>query len=122
MVEPDDLTPQNNHQPPSARRWRYRYRAGQPLHSSDQGPGAENARERVPCSPQELMAMQAERQPRPDKPKRGVDPLSPGARQVLDLITALNSSPLEQQQIALSLVRRLEGFHDAVVEEMQQNP
>ncbi|MEB3319547.1 MAG: hypothetical protein VKI63_01230 [Cyanobium sp.] len=60
-------------------------------------------------------------QPRADTPGRGGDPLSPEALQVLDLIAALDSSPLEQLQIALSLVRRFEGFHDAVVEEMQQD-
>ena len=43
-------------------------------------------------------------------------------QQVLELIAELSTSPLEDQQIALALIGRLEGLHQAVVQQYQQDP
>ncbi len=42
-------------------------------------------------------------------------------KQVLDLIEQLETNGAEDQEIALALVRRLENFHDEVVEEMKND-
>ena len=43
-------------------------------------------------------------------------------QRVLGLIAELSTSPLEDQQIALALIGRLEGLHQAVVQQFQQDP
>lgn len=79
----------------------------------------------IPCSPQELIAMQSndnihdnDRAERPEKPERS---RSAKVNDVLELISKLETSGLEDQQIALSLVRGLESFHDGVVEELRDD-
>jgi hypothetical protein len=42
-------------------------------------------------------------------------------KQVIDLIEKLETNAAEDQQIALSLVRKLENFHDEVVAEMKED-
>jgi len=73
----------------------------------------------IPNSPQELIAMQDSN--RSDRPEKPVHQQSEKVRQVLDLIEKLDTTSAEDQQIALSLVRHLERFHDDVVEEMQSD-
>jgi hypothetical protein len=72
----------------------------------------------IPDSPEALMAMQEHREERPEKPEYRTPAR---ARQVLDLIDKLDTSPLEDQLIALSLVRKLEAYHDRIVEELQDD-
>jgi len=79
----------------------------------------------IPSSPQELIAMQSndnipdnDRAERPEKPERS---RSAKVNEVLELISKLETSGLEDQQIALSLVRGLESFHDGVVEELRED-
>lgn len=70
----------------------------------------------TPASPQELIAMQQHRPERPEKPERKQ---SAKVQQVLDLIEHLDTGAAEAQLIALTLVRRLEAFHDEVVDGLQ---
>lgn len=55
----------------------------------------------------------------PEKPERRS---SAKVKQVLDLIKSLNTEAIDDQEIALAIVRHLERFHDAVVEEMRDDP
>ena len=59
-----------------------------------------------------------DRAERPEKPERS---RSAKVNEVLELISKLETSGLEDQQIALSLVRGLESFHDGVVEELRED-
>jgi hypothetical protein len=117
---------------------RYRFCAGRPLDPSEglhpeiadtfQGlPLAAG----IPNSPQELIAMQSNdnsadnapdsknnRAERPEKPERAN---SAKVNEVLELISKLETSGLEDQQIAISLLRGLESFHDGVVEELRED-
>ena len=73
----------------------------------------------IPDSPDQLIAMQRSQRPeRPEKPEH-----QPSARlqQVLDLIDQLDTSAAEDQQLALQLVRRLEQFHDDVVNDLRED-
>jgi hypothetical protein len=78
----------------------------------------------IPNTPKDLIAMQTngnsdnERSERPEKPERQK---SAKVSEVLELIGKLDTSGLEDQQIAISLVRGLESFHDSVVEEMRED-
>ena len=72
----------------------------------------------IPNSPDELIAMQDDQARRPEKPERSQ---SAKVKQVLDFMEKLETSATEDQQIALSIVRHLERFHDGVVEEMQED-
>lgn len=62
--------------------------------------------------------MQENKPERPEKPERQQ---STKVKEVLDLIEKLETNAAEDQQIALTLVRRLEGFHDEVVNEMKDD-
>jgi hypothetical protein len=123
---PDEAGPQAA-SPGSPGGGRYRYSAGSPL-DPDEGvhpemcepgcsplpPGA------APASPADLIAMQERfSSARPEKPER-----LPSAKveQVLDLIDRLDNSAAEDLEIALRLVSRLESFHDAMVEELRDDP
>ncbi|QPN66548.1 hypothetical protein [Synechococcus sp. CBW1006] len=72
----------------------------------------------IPNSPQELIAMQQNKPERPEKPERQQ---SAKVKEVLDLIEKLDTDAAEDQQIALTIVRHLESFHDDVVKEMQDD-
>lgn len=108
---------------PSDARGRYRFQGDQPL-DPDAGVHPEMAGDHVaapigsgiPASPQELIAMQEHKPERPEKPERKQ---SAKVQQVLDLIEQLETGAAEDQQIALTLVRRLESFHDEVVDELK---
>lgn len=56
--------------------------------------------------------------PRPEKPER-----KPSAKveQVLDLLDRLETGAAEDLDLVLKLVRKLENFHDHVVEEMRDD-
>ena len=111
---------------------RYRFCAGRPVDPSEGlHPELADTAQAVPLaagipsSPQELIAMQSndnipdnDRAERPEKPERS---RSAKVNEVLELISKLETSGLEDQQIALSLVRGLESFHDGVVEELRDD-
>jgi len=120
-----DASPQPPADEPRRSSGRYRYQRGQAV-NPDEGvhpemvdgeqPGGVAAG--IPNSPQDLIAMQENKPERPEKPERQQ---SPKVKQVLDLIETLETSAAEDQQIALTLVRRLESFHDEVVDEMKDD-
>ncbi|MBM5828092.1 MAG: hypothetical protein FJ050_08595 [Cyanobacteria bacterium M_surface_7_m2_040] len=107
---------------------RYRFRAGrsldphEELHPEMVGPEV-SVGASVPNTPEELMAMQqgdrseAQRPEKPEKPNK----ITAKVKQVLDLIHELDTTPGEDQQIALTLVRELEDFHDKVVADLQDD-
>jgi hypothetical protein len=118
--------------PQSPRNSRYRYSRGSRL---DPGAGLHpelsNAAQAVPVAagipntPQDLIAMQthdnAPDTERADRPQQPEKQKSAKVNEVLELISKLETSGLEDQQIALSLVRGLESFHDGVVEELRED-
>ncbi|QVV67994.1 hypothetical protein [Synechococcus sp. LA31] len=75
----------------------------------------------TPGTIQELLAMQ-HLQPCAYGPVAKADEGSGKVQEVLGLIAELSTSPLEDQQIALALIGRLEGLHQAVVQQFQQDP
>lgn len=76
--------------------------------------------EAVPSSPEALIAMQDRAsQPHPEKPERQT---SANVIEVMELIDRLDTRAAEDLEIAFRLVRRLERFHDDVVDEMRNNP
>ena len=137
-----------NQQHPSQPSGRYRYSRGSRLDpSAGLHPELSDAALAVavavgiPNTPQDLIAMQNddnstgnstgnaagnapgnasdnERRERPEKPEKQK---SAKVNEVLELISKLDTSSLDDQQIALTLVRRLESFHDGVVEEMRED-
>ena len=110
---------------PNQPRGRYRFQGGEPL-DPDAGVHPEMATGQhnapvgagIPNTPQDLIAMQENKPERPEKPERLQ---SAKVKEVLDLIEKLDTSAAEDQQIALTLVRRLESFHDDVVAEMKDD-
>lgn len=114
-----------------ARSGRYRFCAGQPLDPSGEGTTASLHPELqaealpittsagVPDSPAQLLAMQ-DNTPTP-RPEKG--PRQPSARlqQVLDLIESLDLEPADDLDLALRLVRRLESYHDSIVEDLRDD-
>ncbi|MCP9911196.1 hypothetical protein KBZ15_14985 [Cyanobium sp. BA20m-p-22] len=110
---------------PNQPRGRYRFQGGQPLDPNAgvhpemaTGQDATPVGRGIPNTPQELMAMQENKPERPEKSERQP---SAKAKQVLDLIKTLATTAAEDQEIALTLVRRLESFHDDVVAEMKDD-
>jgi hypothetical protein len=109
---------------PQRRSGRYRYHGGKPADPNEgvhpemvDADASQQPTAGIPGSPDELIAMQA-RSERLEKPEQ--EP-SAKVQEVLDLIEQLDTSASEDQQIALTLVRQLEGFHDEVVEEMKDD-
>jgi hypothetical protein len=78
----------------------------------------------IPNTPQELIAMQthsndaSERNDRPEKPVRQ---RSAKVTQVLELVDSLNTSGLEDQEIAMVMIRYLENYHQEVIDEMRDD-
>lgn len=70
----------------------------------------------VPSSPKELVALQQARWR--EKPERVP---SAKVKQVMELVEGLELSHLEQQQLAWTLVLKLERHHDEVVEELKDD-
>ena len=125
MTQPADATPAPQANQPSQPRGRYRFQGGQSLDPDagvhpEMASGQDNAPvgTGIPNSPQDLIAMQTTRPERPEKPERQH---SPKVKQALELLEKLETSPAEDQQIALFLVRQLESFHDEVVAEMRDD-
>jgi len=104
---------------------RYRFQSGKP-EDPDAGVHPEMASNQadltvgagIPSTPNELIAMQENKPDRPEKPERLQ---SAKVKQVIDLIEKLETNAAEDQQIALSLVRKLENFHDEVVAEIKED-
>lgn len=114
---------------PFDRDGRYRFRRGRSLdpHEELHPEMAEQAVESgagVPNTLDELIAMQENNPPNaghPQKPDRS-DKATAKVKQVLERIDELETSAAEDLEIALTLVRQLEEFHDKVVAEMQDDP
>jgi hypothetical protein len=125
MTEPTDATPGSQANEPRQARGRYRFQGGRPL-DPDAGVHPEMAADQdgapaggaIPSSPQELIAMQENKPERPEKPERQQ---SAKVKEVLELIDKLDTTAGDDQQIALTLVRKLENFHDSVVNDMQED-
>jgi len=107
---------------------RYRFQGEQPLDPNEgvhpemvesvlvdpQVARVPEASDAVPSSPSELIAMQE----KPERPEKGCRPESAKVREVLDLITQLDTSAWEDQQIALAIVSQLERYHDEIVSDL----
>lgn len=92
--------------------------ADQPL-DPDQGAPEGSGSADIPASPAELIALRNQaNKPRPEKPERQS---SAKVLQVMELIDQLDTDPGEDLDIAFRLVRRLETFHDGVVEELRDD-
>lgn len=125
MTKPTDAASAFQPDEPHGASGRYRFQAGRPLDPDAgvhpemlSGSTAELHGAGIPSTPQELIAMQDSKPQRPEKPEHQ---RSAKVTQVLDLIEQLETSAAEDQQIAATLVRRLETFHDNVVREMQDD-
>ena len=107
-------------QPPSGR---YRYRGRTPmdpdegLHPEVQDPGVGGSS--APHTPKDLINMQASSASpsRPDKPTKN-DKTTLKTKQALDFLEKLELSPAEDKQVALSILRHLESYHDDEVGEL----
>ena len=107
-------------QPPSGR---YRYRGRIPMdpdegrHPEVQDPGVGG--NSAPHTPEDLINMQASSasRSRPDKPTKN-DKTTLKTKQALDLLEKLELSPAEDKQVALSILRHLESYHDDEVGEL----
>jgi hypothetical protein len=81
----------------------------------------DNPDAKVPTTIQELLALQ-EIQPNNYGPVAKSESDSSKVQEALRRIMELSTSPLEDQQIALALIGRLESLHQAVVQQLQQDP
>ena len=127
---PEQVAPEGHSKPNG----RYRYCAGQPVdpeqgvHPEMRADGAAASHpqnsdpeagpgQAVPSSPAALIAMQDNaNNSRSEKPERQT---SAKVTQVMELIDKLDTKGAEDLAIAFRLVRRLEGFHDEVVDDMR---
>jgi len=114
MASPQDSSPNLN--------GRYRFRGGTPLDPGEiSHPEMETAQELgsgVPETANALLAMQQRSAPRPEKPVRRD---SPKVTQVLELMSSLDTSAWEDQQIALAIIRHHEDCHDGVVKDLRDD-
>lgn len=81
----------------------------------------DNPEAKVPTTIQELLALQ-EIQPNNYGPVAKSESDSSKVQEALRRIMELSTSPLDDQQIALALIGRLESLHQAVVQQLQQDP
>jgi hypothetical protein len=73
----------------------------------------------VPESPAQLIAMQnTPPKPRPEKPEPQSNPT---VKAVMELLDTLVATPAEDLAIAVRLVRRLEGYHDSIVDDQRDD-
>ena len=114
---------------PFDRDGRYRFRRGrsldphEELHPEMAEPSLETSAG-VPNTLDELIAMQEPSPPNAghlQKPDRS-SKVTAKVKQVLERIEALETTAAEDLEIALTLVRQLEDFHDKVVADMQDDP
>lgn len=114
MTSPQDSSPN--------RSGRYRFRGGTPLDPGEiTHPEMETAQElssSVPETANALLAMQQRSAPRPEKPVK-LD--SPKVKQVLELMSSLDTSAGEDRQIALAIIRHHEDCHDDVVKDLRDD-
>ena len=87
------------------------------LHPEILDPGAGGSS--APHTPEDLINMQASSASpsRPDKPTRN-DKITLKTKQALESLEKLELSPAEDKQVALSILRYLESYHDDEVEEL----
>jgi hypothetical protein len=81
----------------------------------------DNPEAKVPSTIQALLALQ-EIQPNHYGPVAKSESDSGKVQEALRRIMDLSTTPLEDQQIALALIGRLERLHQAVVQQLQQDP
>lgn len=112
---------------PESSNGRYRFQGQQPMDpNADVHPemlssaAMEPLNADIPNSPEDLIAMQ-DTPPRPNRPEKPERKRSEKVTQVLDLIKSLSTSPADDQAIALSLLNKLEDFHDQVVSELAED-
>lgn len=73
----------------------------------------------VPESPAQLIAMQnTTTKPRPEKPEPQPNPT---VKKVMELLDTLEATPAVDLELAVRLVRRLEGYHDSVVDDLRDD-
>lgn len=87
------------------------------LHPEMQNPGSGGGT--APNTPEELLKMQATSQKpnRPDKPVES-DKITAKVRGALKFLEKLKLSAAEDKQVALSILRHLESYHDEEAEEL----
>ena len=97
-------------------RGRYRFQGDKPIDpNGDINTGSNSY---VPNSPQELISMQENKLDYPEKNERQ---RSEKVKEIMELIDKLDTSPLDDQQIAIALISSLEQYHDDVVERMRDD-
>ena len=97
-------------------RGRYRFQGDKPIDpNGDINTGSNSY---VPNSPQELISMQENK---PDYPEKNERQRSEKVKEIMELIDKLDTSPLDDQQIAIALISSLEQYHDDVVERMRDD-
>lgn len=112
---------------PESSHGRYRFQGQQPMDpNADVHPemlssaAMESLNADIPNSPEDLIAMQ-DTPPRPNRPEKPEHRRSEKVKQILELISRLETSPADDQQIALSLLNKLEDYHDHVVGELRDD-
>ncbi len=87
------------------------------LHPEIQDPGVGGSS--APHTPEDLINMQASSASpsRPEKPTKN-DKTTLKTKQALEFLEKLELSPAEDKQVALSILRHLESYHDDEVEEL----
>ncbi len=113
----------SNPSEPTGPQGRYRFRRGRSLDPQEELHPEMSATDldvqaTTPDSPEALMALQQPGQERPDKPEQRTPAK---VREALQWLDGLDTSPLEDQLIALSLLRRLETYHERIVAAMEDD-
>ena len=87
------------------------------MHPEIQDPGLGG--DSAPHTPEDLLRMQAPcaRSNRPEKSTKS-DKTTLKTKQALEFLKKLELSPVEDKQVALSILRQLESYHDDEVEEL----
>ena len=130
MSRPEEFNASQPQEQPTRSSGRYRFVAGRAVDPADAAPdqghpelaGQDSPPEAgmsVPESPAQLIAMQSiAPRPRPEKPEPQCHAT---VKTVLELLDTLEATPAEDLAIAVRLVRRLEGYHDSVVDDLRDD-
>ena len=107
---------------------RYRFRRGRSIDPREElhpemADQQVNVSPETPSTPEELIARQEQHFSENELSDKKESPamVSEKVKEVIRLIEKSNTSALEDQQIALSLVIQLEEYHDETVKRMQSN-
>lgn len=131
MSRPEEFNASQPQEHPTTSTGRYRFVAGRAVDPAEAAaldachPELEGqdsplqAGSSVPESPAQLIAMQNNApKPRPEKPEPQPNPT---VKKVMELLDTLEATPAEDLEIAVRLVRRLEGYHDSVVDDLRDD-